>query len=443
VHTLLWGLLGIVLAYALAAQLLGSGGDRWALVVAALFAIHPAHVEPFSYVSARADAVSGAFTLLAALLVALASPATAAPPVSGRRRQILLSAAACLALLLALFAKEAAAALPLALLALAVALGKLRAWAPALGLLALTVALHFPLRALLVPAAPLAEAVSAGGFIARTPGIVLQYLQMFVAPLAISNARPLEPGLFVLGWCFAGVAALALVGLAALVLARRVPPQDLRRRDVGLVAAGLVWVAAFVAPAGIAVVTLGALADRYAYVPLFGFALAVAVGLRRLHGWQATRWRLLRGLLLGTAALWTAALLFISYRERSYWQSNQALYTHAVDVEPLSPIAHYRLGVVLGGQRRWPEAAAAFSRAASTWDSPPKPSRPSAAPSPSRTTSATAPGTTWPTCCAAAATDPAPATPFARRWTSAPATSWHAPISTGIARRPRRPGSQR
>jgi protein O-mannosyl-transferase len=360
VQSMLWGLLGILLAYALAARLLG---DAWALVVALLFAVHPAHVEPFAYISARADVVSGAFTLLSALLVVLASPPLPgdAPP-SGRGRTIFLTAAACLALLLALFAKEAAAVLPLALLVLAVALGKTRAWAPALVLLALTVALHFPLRALLVPAAPLAQAVTAGGFVARTPGIVLQYLQMLVLPLAISNARPLAPALFVTGWVLAGVALLGLT--AAWLSARLVPVTDPRRRDVGLVVAGLLWAALFVAPAGIAVITLGALADRYAYLPLFGFAVAVAVALRRLAGWQPVQGRLVRGTLLGLAVLWVAALLFVSFRERGFWQNNRALYTHAVAVEPESPIAHYRLGVVLGGEGRWPQAAAAFARAA-------------------------------------------------------------------------------
>jgi hypothetical protein len=362
-HTLLWGAFGIVLAYAVARQLLG---PRWALVVAALFALHPAHVEPFSYIAARADLVSGAFTLLATWL-GLASASTNTPSVATRSktRTVGYCLAMCVALLLALFAKEAAAALPVALLGLALALGRTRALAPALGLSAATVALHVPLRALLVPGAPLATAVGAGGFVARTPGIVLSYLEMFVAPLALSNARPMPTsGAIALGWALAGTAA---VGLGAAVWLFRARPGTVahpRQRDLGLAAAGLLWAAVFVAPAGIAAVTLGALADRYAYLPLFGFGVAVAVGLRRLWTWQTERFALVRRVLLGTVALWAAALVFISARERGFWQSNHALYSHAVAVEPESPIAHYRLGVVLAGERRWPEAAAAFTRTA-------------------------------------------------------------------------------
>ncbi|HEY0706926.1 MAG TPA: tetratricopeptide repeat protein, partial [Polyangia bacterium] len=133
-------------------------------------------------------------------------------------------------------------------------------------------------------------------------------------------------------------------------------------RDLALALAGLVWAAAFVGPAAVAVGTLGALADRYAYLALFGFALAVTTLVRQTT--RLSRLPLLRTAVLAIAGLWVALLLFVSHREVGVWANNRSLYTHAVTVEPNSAIAHYRLGVLFGSARRWPEAVAAFARAA-------------------------------------------------------------------------------
>ncbi|HEY0713132.1 MAG TPA: tetratricopeptide repeat protein, partial [Polyangia bacterium] len=131
---------------------------------------------------------------------------------------------------------------------------------------------------------------------------------------------------------------------------------------VPLTLAGLVWTAAFVAPAAVAVGTLGALADRYAYVALFGFAIVVAVLARAV--WRLRALPLFRVAILSVAALWLGLCGFVSAREVAFWASNRTLYHHAAAVEPDSAIAQYRLGVLLANERRWPEAAVAFRHAA-------------------------------------------------------------------------------
>ncbi|HEY0712937.1 MAG TPA: hypothetical protein VGF45_09710, partial [Polyangia bacterium] len=178
VHSLLWGALGVLLAFVLATQVLGD--QRWALLVAAIVAIHPLHVEPFVYISARADLVSGALALLAAIAFMHATV------VDGLRARVLCWAAAALATLLALFAKESAMALPVALFGFALAKGRTRAGVVGFLVLMATVLVHFPLRALLVPAAPLAHATGFAATIARLPGIVIQYVEVMFVPLAIS-----------------------------------------------------------------------------------------------------------------------------------------------------------------------------------------------------------------------------------------------------------------
>jgi Flp pilus assembly protein TadD len=361
VHTLLWGTLGILLAYALAARLLG--GREEAAVVATVFAFHPVHIEPFAYISARADLVGGTFALLAALCLVLSSQRTGELPV---RTKYWWVGAACLAYLGALFAKEAAIVLPLAMLGLALALGKTRDWAVGLVALAATAAVHFPLRALLVPGPLMARPAGLGLVFLRTPGVVLQYLRSFIAPVDISIARPLDPWLVPVGW----FALLLAMGSAAVLVHRHRSGLSERHdtsgagactADAGLALAGLLWIALFVAPAGVAMATLGALADRYAYLPLFGFGLMVAIALRRV---LAMRHRpRVRGGLLVALAVWGVMLAVVSQREIPFWRSNVDLYAHALAVEPESAIAHYRMGVVWSSAGQWERAAGAFARA--------------------------------------------------------------------------------
>jgi Tfp pilus assembly protein PilF len=368
-HSLLWGAVGVLLAFLLATEVLGD--RRWALLVAAIFAVHPLHVEPFVYISARADLVSGALALLAAVAFMRSTR------MEGRRAQTLWLGGAAVTTLSALFAKESAMALPIGLFAFAIAWGRTRAAIVGFGVLMATVLVHFPLRAALVPAAPLAN-TGYGATFARLPGIVVQYFEALLLPLAISNARPLDPALTRWGWPLL-LAATVTVALT-FAWARRgstrgqqpseptsSSPSSIVARfqsppDIALVLAGLVWAAAFIAPAAVAVGTLGALADRYAYAALFGFAVAVAALLRRV--WHLRQLPLFRVAVTAITGLWLALCVFVSAREVGFWSSNRALYAHAVAVEPASAIAHYRFGVLLAGERRWPEAVAAFSRAA-------------------------------------------------------------------------------
>ena len=68
--------------------------------VAAIFALHPLHVEPFAYISARADLVSGLLGLAALWLVVELSPERS------RRARVLLAIGIALLFIASMFAKE-------------------------------------------------------------------------------------------------------------------------------------------------------------------------------------------------------------------------------------------------------------------------------------------------------------------------------------------------
>ncbi len=353
VHNVLIGALAILAAFLLGARLFGAAEP--ALLVAALFAWHPLHVEPICFISARGDPLAGLLALVAALLVVEVAPVGGAA--RGRGATFALAGAAGLVFLLSLFAKEANVLLPLALAGFALATGRLRAWSAGLVALAAAVAAYAGLRALLLPHAPAATHVDrlAPAAIAL-PAIALEYARTFVLPFDLSISRPLYlPA--ALGW------AVLVVGAALTVLAlRRSAPTW--RPPVALAAAGVAWAGLLVAPAAVAVFSEGAVADRYAYLPLFGFATAlVALGAR-----AAQRSLPLRRAAWGGAALLLALLVFVSAREIPAWSGDGALYAHAVAVEPGSAAAHNRLGRWLGERGDWSHAVGEFERAAALPD---------------------------------------------------------------------------
>ena len=339
---LLLGALAILAAFALALRLFDAPVP--ALVVAAIFAWHPLQVEAIAFLSARADPLAAIFALVAALFVVRARP-IAGPLGAG------------VAFLLSLFTKEANALLPLALAAFALATGQLRAWRRGLVALVAALPLYALLRALLVPHAPAATHADRLVHAAVTlPAVALEYARSFVLPFDLSISRPLYLGAAV-GWI-----ALAAVSAALALALRRAAPTT--RPAVALAAAGLAWAGALLAPSAVAVYSEGAVADRYVYLPLFGFAVAVVALGARLAAVSARA----RVAVAVAAAAWLALLVFVTSREIPAWADSATLYAHAVDVQPYSAAAHNRLGRYYAEQHLWPAAVAELEHAAALPD---------------------------------------------------------------------------
>jgi tetratricopeptide (TPR) repeat protein len=336
------GLLAVLVAFAVGSKLLQSWTAGAA--VAAIFALHPLQVEPLSYVSARADLLAGLLALASVWLALVASERE-----RGRAAAI---AGSALLFAASLFAKEGTIALPLALAALWAIDRRRRLLWPCLALAAV-VPIYFALRALALSNAP---AMAHGGGVLRgalaVPGLVLQYLALFVAPAHLSIVRPLRAEMIVAGW----VVAAAIAGPLLLHLRRRSGPLP----AAGVTAlGGLGWAVATVGPSAVVAALMGVAADRYAYLPLFGFALA-AVALGRAL-WQARPSARRTAVLAGGA--WALLCVAVSHLAIGAWRDPYQLYANAVLAEPDSSAARYGIGVVFARKGMWREAIASFETA--------------------------------------------------------------------------------
>jgi hypothetical protein len=350
-------------AVLLFAVLRGASGALWRpAAVAALFALHPLHVESVAWAAERKDLLS---TLL--LLLALGAWLRRA------RRGGGFPAATAALFAAALLAKPMPVTFPFLLLVLD--WWPLGRWAPAgvgppgaasarFGVLPPAALLREKAALFLLAAAScvvtyrVQEASGAMSGANAIPGAVraanalvsyVRYLGKAAWPLELAVYYPFSTR--IPWWQWAG-ALLALVAASAWVL------RSARRRP--WLAAGWLWYLGTLVPA-IGLVQVGgqALADRYTYVPLVGIFVgavwAAGAGARR-PGPGA------RAIPALVAAV-VAALGLLSFRQAGYWRDGETLFRHAQAVSPGSWVILNNLGTALATRGRLAEAEEAFRAA--------------------------------------------------------------------------------
>jgi Flp pilus assembly protein TadD len=328
-------------------------------IVAALFAVHPLHVESVAWVAERKDVLSTFFWLLT--MGAYARYA--------ERPGLLRYLPVPLLLALGLMSKAMLVTLPFVLLLLDG--WPLRRFAPAGGgPPGGTGCPPAGIRRLLAEKAPLlllSAACSAIAYSAQQASGTVTSLERFPPGTRIANAlisyvsyagkafwpEPLSvfyphPGAGIPGWHVAAAAA-ALAGASALAA------WQCRRRPY--LAVGWFWYLGTLVPViGLVQVGFQAMADRYTYVPLIGLSIAGVWGAADIG--EALR---IPRRALGAAA--AAALLAFSvaaHRQAGYWRDSVTLFRHAVEVTRGNWLAHENLGLALGLRGRTVEALGHF-----------------------------------------------------------------------------------
>ncbi len=320
-------------------------GKIWqSAFVAALFALHPLHVESVAWVSERKDVLSTFFWLLTmrSYLRFVREP------------KFMTYLPVLLFFILGLMSKPMLITLPFVLLLLDCwPLERLSAG-----------------RAIILEKIPLI-AISgislAVTFLAQKDWGAVGNSELYPFSLRISNAlisyiryigklfRPSDMAFFYpyslsLPWWEAAGAGILLVFLSVVIL------RNLKHRPYLIV--GWLWYLGTLVPV-IGLVQLGgqSMADRYTYIPFIGLSVMAAWGIPELTAKQRHEKILLAS---ASAAVFTILMLISSLQVR-YWRNSITLFEHALAVTDNNYVAHNNLGVVLHRQGKTDEAIAHYS----------------------------------------------------------------------------------
>jgi protein O-mannosyl-transferase len=349
-------------------------GARWrSLLVAALFAVHPLHVESVAWVSERKDVLSGFFGLLALIgyaryvEVQSLKSKVQSPKSVVRGLSPLFPLPSSLFYLLSLFlfalglmSKPMLVTWPFVMLLLdywplrrmqnaecgmqngqtsdtqpATRNTLLRlVWekVPFLGLAALASIVTFVVQ-------QRGSSLASGAGVplgARVGNALVSYcrhLEHLFWPAHLAVFYP-HPGQWPLGGVL--LAGVVVLGLSLLVWVRR------RRYPYLLV--GWLWFVGMLVPVIGLVQTGGqAMADRHTYLPLLGVLLLVIWGACEL----TRSWHYQAGALAVTGGAATVCCLGLARQQIGYWKDGESLFRHALEVTQDNYVAHSNLGDAL------------------------------------------------------------------------------------------------
>src|SRR5436309_6829523 len=321
---------GVLFLFLVLAQMTGA---LWrSAFVAAIFAIHPLHVESVAWISERKDVLSGFFFVLTLLAYFYYT------------RKPNLARYATMSILFAcgLMSKPMLVTLPIILLLLD----------------------YWPLERLSGPSARrvlvekiplviLSIASAVGTLVAQNEGIGLVRLEVLPLSWRITNAlvaclvyiwQMIWPANLAVAYHHPGKLPLwQVAGAAALLVAVTLGVFALRKRSPYLVVGWLWYLVMLVPVLGLIQVGGQAHADRYTYLPQIGLSLAVTWGVVDL----ARFWRYYGAILGAAAAIIISALALRAANQVWYWHDSERLWCLALTVTTENDVAHLGLGQLL------------------------------------------------------------------------------------------------
>ncbi|MDH7601035.1 MAG: tetratricopeptide repeat protein [Armatimonadota bacterium] len=349
-----------ILLFVVLRAMTGRQGLSW--FVAALFAVHPLHVESVAWIAERKDVLSSFFGIL--MLLAYWKYT--------RRHSNLYYSLVMVAFILGLLSKPMLVSLPILLLLLDYwPLGRLGCPSGSHGVASFKTVLVEK-----IPLFVLALASSVVTFLVQRASGAVKPLDAFPFCVRVANAvwayciyilktfwptglacfYP-HPGTGIPTWQVV-LSATALTVVTAVAI--------IKRRQTPYVFTGWLWyIAALLPVIGLVQVGKQAMADRYTYLPHVGLFVAVVWGCDRLVQLASVRLRL--GLL---QALWAsaacAAIVLLSvaaHKQVGYWRNDVSLWKRAIAVTKNNAVAYYNLGTTLATQGDAESAMACFKSA--------------------------------------------------------------------------------
>jgi tetratricopeptide (TPR) repeat protein len=348
---------------------------KWpSFFLAALFGVHPLHVESVAWVAERKDVLSGCFWLLTMAAYAgyvralgiVRQPGAGRP--GGRPGDYYAVALGCF--ILGLMSKPMVVTLPFALLLLdywplgrvkgggdlaeariwrRLAIEKVPFFALAAAGSVITLAIQRQAGAM--------ERLQSVGFGDRVGNALIsycRYLDKLFWPGGLAIYYP-HPG----HWPVAGVAVAAalLIALTAGAVALRVRYPFL--------AVGWFWFLGTLVPV-IGLVQVGgqSMADRYMYLPMIGALVVVVWGARAL----TAGWRLQKRALPAAGTIAVAICAGLTMRQAACWHDSGTLFQQAIDSTDRNYIAYFHLAEYLLSQGEMDAAAAMYRKSIEAFD---------------------------------------------------------------------------
>jgi len=330
--------------------------------VAALFALHPLHVESVAWVAERKDVLSGLFWML----TMLAYVRYVRLPGQGRYLVVFMM------FVLGIMAKPMMVTLPFVLLLMdywplgryqrgckeplirggesEVSVGRLILEKIPLFIVVVFVSIGTIWSQKQTGAIMSSDALSLPVRIANALSSYVIYMGKMFWPVDLAVYYP-HPGI----WSTA-----AVIGSISLLLVISLPVVWLGRRYAYL-PVGWLWYLGILFPVSGIVAQSGtqAMADRYTYLSLIGLFIIVAWGVHDLFARYA-RLKLIPPF-LGAAVV--GLLMVLSWMQVQYWQDSVRLLTHAVAVTKNNASTYYNLGNVYSMDGRIPEALESYRQA--------------------------------------------------------------------------------
>jgi hypothetical protein len=354
VNILLHGMSTLVL-FAFLRRTTGTLGRS--VFVAALFAVHPLHIESVAWVAERKDVLSTFFWMLT--LYSYSSYVR--DPRLAKKLIVFLFFG------LGLMSKPMLVTLPFVLLLLDYwplrriapeAVTRLSAWAP-------LVLEKLPMFLLVIVSAIMTiVAQRGGGAVIAVKSLPLptrvgaalvsyvEYIGNMLWPTGLAVFYPfVEPSIW---WTIAAAAVMVAATLCAIRYGRRFPYLPV----------GWAWYVGTLVPV-VGLIQVGAQgrADRYTYVPLIGLFFILAWGAADI----ARRWQGSTIPLRLSAGALIVACVFVSMRQVTYWQDSLSLWSRAVAVTKGNYRAEDQLGVALSDRGMLKDAIDHYTASLAIW----------------------------------------------------------------------------
>lgn len=335
--------------------------------VAAMFAVHPLHVESVAWISERKDVLSGVFFMLTLWTYA----SYARLPGADRRRRLYYFFVVIF-FALGLMSKPTLVTVPFVLLLLDYwPLGRMQSGKSEGQQSAFSDFSFSAFRAVTVEKIPL-FVLSAGSClvtvlaqkgaieiarnftlaerIANAAISYIVYLEQLILPIRLVCYYPFPYAVAQIAPALIAFLVLSAISIASFYWRGRYP----------FIFVGWFWYLGMLIPMiGVMQVGSQAHADRYAYLTQVGLYILLASAACR---WLAGR-RYGNQILAVASVVAIAALTAQSAQQTSYWQNGETLWRHTLDVTSNNQLAHNNLGAVLVQQKHFDEAISEFREA--------------------------------------------------------------------------------